>query len=395
MRNKRNGTITAVVATVVLVFFGWLLIRNIGLPEGRPLTTLSPQGEQSQLIQNLAIPVFIVAGVIFLIVMVGILWIAARFRRTADAVDGEDEPEQVHGNTPLEIGWTVVPALILAVLAVFNVQTILALPEADDPLEVTVIGQQWWWEYDYDLDGNGAPDIITASQAVIPVGRDVTFRIQSNDVIHSFWIPALNGKKDAMPGRTHELVLTAKEPGLYEGQCTEFCGLSHGVMRMQVKALPQDDYDEWIQRMTTPPAPPEDPDAQAGQALFVGQCSRCHEINGLNPDSQEPYTYAQLPTPDYGESVGTSLASRNAPNLTHLMMRQTIAGGLLPLYEGDGATEVSAVPSGEPNVNNIKRWLRNPLDVKPMDPDNNQGMPNLNLSEEQIDQLTAYLLTLK
>jgi cytochrome c oxidase subunit II len=395
MRNKRNATIIAVVSAVVLTFFLWLIVRDIGLPNGRPLTTLSPQGEQAVLIQNLSIPVFIVAGVIFLIVQVGIIWLVARFRRGKDDVDGVDEPEQVHGNTPLEIAWTVVPALILAVLAVFNVQTILALPNADDPIEITVVGQQWWWEYQYDLGGEDGPEIITATQAAIPVGRDVVFKIQANDVIHSFWIPALNGKKDAVPGRTHELVLTARNPGIYEGQCTEFCGLSHGVMRMQVKALPQEEYDLWIDRMTRAPEPPRTEDEVAGQALFVGQCSRCHEVNGLDPDSQAPYQYTDRPTRDYGEVVGSPLAARNAPNLTHFMMRQSFAGGLLSTYEGDATSAVVAVPEGTPNTNNIKRWLRNPLDVKPMDPDNNQGMPNLNLSEEQIDQLTAYLVTLK
>ena len=248
---------------------------------------------------------------------------------------------------PLEIGWTIAPALLLAVLAVFNVQTILDLDDSSsDAIEVTVIGQQWWWEYRYDTDADGTPDIITANQAVIPVGRDVNFKIQSNDVIHSFWIPALNGKKDAVPGRTHGLVITAEQPGIYEGQCTEYCGLSHGVMRMQVKALPQAEYDKWVTAMTTPPESPESELAKAGEALFVGQCARCHEVNGLNPDSKEPFTYAELPSPNYGEDVNSSLSSKNAPNLTHLMMRQTFAGSLLDLYEGKASTAVVAVPDG-------------------------------------------------
>jgi len=395
MRNKRNATITAIVGTVVLVVGLWLIIRNIGVP-GLPLNTLAPFGQQAWDIQNLNYWVFGVAGLIFVAVEVGILWMVARFRRNKDDVDGEGEPVQLHGNTPLEIGWTIAPALLLAVLAVFNVQTILALDDSSsDAIEVTVIGQQWWWEYRYDTNADGAPDIITATQAVIPVGRDVNFKIQSNDVIHSFWIPALNGKKDAVPGRTHGLVITAEQPGIYEGQCTEYCGLSHGVMRMQVKALPQAEYDKWVTAMTTPPESPESELAKAGEALFVGQCARCHEVNGLNPDSKEPFTYAELPSPNYGDDVNSSLSSKNAPNLTHLMMRQTFAGSLLDLYEGKASTEVVAVPDGVPNTNNLKRWLRNPEEVKPMDPLNNQGMPNLQLSEQQIDQLVAYLVTLK
>ena len=280
-------------------------------------------------------------------------------------------------------------------LAVFNVQTILAMDDAEDPLEVTVIGQQWWWEYRYDVDANGTVDIITANEAVIPVGRDVVFKIQSNDVIHSFWIPALAGKMDAVPGRTHERVLQSNEVGIFEGQCTEYCGLSHGVMRMQVKALAPADYDKWIEQQTTPPAQPaaDDELAIAGQELFVTQCSFCHQVNGLTPDSKAPFEYSDEPDPDYGKTVDITIASGNAPNLTHFMTRDYFAGGLLPLWEGDIKPEVQ--PSGTPDENNIKAWLRNPEDVKPMNPNNNQGMPNYNLSEEQIEQLTAFLLTLK
>lgn len=395
MRNKRNSTIATAIGLIVVLGLGYLMVRDIGLPEGRPLTTLSPRGDKSQSIQNLIIPVFAIAGLVFVLVEVGLIWLSTRFRRNPEDAEGVDEPEQVHGNTKLEIGWTIVPALVLAVLAVFNVQTILAMDDAEDPLEVTVIGQQWWWEYRYDVDANGTVDIITANEAVIPVGRDVVFKIQSNDVIHSFWIPALAGKMDAVPGRTHERVLQSNEVGIFEGQCTEYCGLSHGVMRMQVKALSPSDYDAWIQRMMTPPAQPaaDDTRALAGQELFISQCSFCHQVNGLTPDSKAPFEYAEEPDPDYGKTVDITMASGNAPNLTHFMMRDHFAGGLLPLYEGDIKPEV--VPSGTPDTNEIKRWLRDPEEVKPMDPNNNQGMPNYNLSEEQIEQLTAYLLTLK
>ncbi len=405
MDKKRNAAIWTAIGLVITLVLGYLLIRNIGVPEGRPLTTLSPRGDKSQNIQDLIVPVFAIAGVVFIVVEIGLVWLVRRFRRTDEDEDGVEEPEQVHGNTRLEIGWTVVPALLLAVLAVFNVQSILYMDDAEDPLEITVIGQQWWWEYRYDLDSNGTVDIITATEAAIPVGRDVVFKIQSNDVIHSFWIPALAGKMDAVPGRTHERVMQANEPGLYQGQCTEYCGLSHGVMRMQVKALEPADYETWVERMTTPPEQPDPSDelAVAGQTLFVTQCSFCHQVNGLDPNSKAPYTYSETPDPEYGKSVAISMASGNAPNLTHLMMRDYFAGGLLRLYEDlpedDGRLEdsskVEAVPSGTPDENNIKRWLRNPEDVKPMNPNNNQGMPNYNLSEQQIEQLTAYLLTLK
>jgi cytochrome c oxidase subunit 2 len=398
MRNKRNATIAAVISAVVFIVCGWLILRGGTSLETFPLNTLKPKGDKAEMIFDLVLWVFGIAALIFLLVEVGIVWMIYRFRRDPrdkgnEAPRGDVEPVQLHGNPSLEIAWTIVPALILAVLAVFNVQTILKVDDvADDALEVTVIGQQWWWEYRYDTNDDGVVDIITANQLVMPAGRDVDLTIQSNDVIHSFWIPALNGKKDAVPGRSHSLVLQAWEPGIFEGQCTEFCGLSHGVMRMQVKALSAEDYAEWVELMTATPAQPTTAEAEAGQELFVQQCASCHQVNGVEPGATT-VEYAELPNPAYGEAVDSPLLSKNAPNLTHLMMRDTFAGSLLDLYEKP-ATPVVENPS-KPNTNNLKRWLRNPEDIKPMDPANGQGMPNLGLSEEQIDQLVAYLITLK
>ncbi|MGI9578961.1 MAG: cytochrome c oxidase subunit II [Microthrixaceae bacterium] len=403
MRNKRNATIALVLGVIACLVGGWLLLRGATSLVTFPLNTLNPQGRKADDIFSLVILVFAIAGVIFILVEVGMLWMLARFRRNDDDVDGIDEPVQVHGRTGLEIGWTIVPAVILAVLAVFNANTILKMDDvSDNAIDVTVVGQQWWWEYRYDLDSDGVVDIITATQIVMPEDTDVELSIQSNDVIHSFWIPALNGKKDAVPGRSQPLVLQAYEPGIYQGQCTEFCGLSHGVMRMQAKVLTQSDWEEWVSIMTTAPDQPaaDDTAAVEGQKLCVQQCTACHQINGLTPSSEEPFEYAALPDPDYGATVDSPLTAQNAPNLTHLMMRDTFAGSLLELYEGgptavEDSREASAVPKGEPDTNNLKRWLRDPEAIKPMDPDNGQGMPNLGLTETQIDQLVAYLITLK
>ncbi len=391
MNNKTKAIIWAVVSTIVFVVAGWLILRGGTSTVTFPLNTLGPKGEKADEIMFLVYWVFGLAAVVFLLVEVAIIWLVVRFRRN-DSED-EEEPTQIHGKTSLEIGWTIAPAVVLAVLAVMNVNGILKLEQvADDALEVDVIGQQWWWEYRYDTDSDGEVDIITANQLVMPAGRDVKVNIRSNDVIHSFWIPSLNGKKDAVPGRTHSLVLQAHEPGVFEGQCTEYCGLSHGVMRMQVKALDAAEYEEWVDIMTSTPAEPETEQEKAGQALFVQQCSSCHQINGLEPGDDE-LVYDEVPNPDYGADVGSPLTSQNAPNLTHLMMRDTFAGSLLDLYQEPASPVV--VNEGEPNTNNLKRWLRNPEDVKPMAPDDNRGMPNLGLSEEQIDQLVAYLITLK
>ena len=126
--------------------------------------------------------------------------------------------------------------MVLVALGVLNAKTILDLKKTpDDAIDVEVYGQQWWWEYRYDVDGDDQPDIITANQMVVPAGRHIHLKIRSNDVIHSFWIPQLNGKMDSVPGRTNDWSIEADEPGLYQGTCTEFCGLSHALMRMEVK----------------------------------------------------------------------------------------------------------------------------------------------------------------
>ncbi len=393
-RNKKSATIITGIALAVTLVLGYLMVADIGKPDGRPLNTLAPAGGKAWEIQNLIVPVFIIAGLVFIVVEIGIIWLAARFRQRPEDVDGVDEPSQLHGNTKLEIGWTLAPSLLLAFLAVFSVNGIISQGKAENPIDVTVIGQQWWWEYRYDLNDDGKPDIITANEAAIPTGRDVKFHIQSRDVIHSFWIPRLAGKLDAVPGRTHVRVMDADKPGIFEGQCTEYCGLSHGVMRMQVKALEPKDYEEWVKLMTTPPEQPKTDVEKAGQELFVAQCSFCHQVNGVSPTDKAPFTYTKEMDPDYGVTNDSPLLSRNAPNLTHLMMRQHFVGGLLPLYRGKQEAVVNPREVYEPNINNIKRWLRDPHEVKPMNEQNLQGMPNYNLSEDQIEQLTAFLLTL-
>ena len=186
-----------------------------------PLDTLDPQGPESRTIQHLVGPVFLIAGVVFVLVQFGVLFVAWKFRKRKD--DDGSLPPQLHGNFKLEIGWTVLPALILVGVGIGSVLTLLDLEDRPpDAMHVTVVGQQWWWEYRYDVDGDGKDDIVTANDLVIPVGKPIALTIESRDVIHSFWIPALNGKRDAVPGRKQPLTIEADEPGVYRGQCTEF-----------------------------------------------------------------------------------------------------------------------------------------------------------------------------
>jgi cytochrome c oxidase subunit 2 len=355
--------------------------------EKAPLDTLEPQGPEARAIDRLSDPVFLIAGVVFFVVQFGVLGLAWRYRKRKD--DDGSLPPQVHGNTKLELGWTILPAILLAGVGGASVLTLLDLEDHPaDAQEVTVVGQQWWWEYRYDVDGDGTDDIVTANDLVIPAGEPVSLSITSRDVIHSFWIPALNGKRDAVPGREHPLLIEADEPGVYRGQCTEFCGLSHGYMRMRVVALDPADYEEWEASQQEGAEVPDDELAQEGMDLFGTTCSRCHLIEGEggNEEAREE-----------GDIEGAELVAGAAPNLTHFASRGVFAGGVFDLWiDADESGEIEGDERGEQlNVAALEAWLRDPPGEKPMAADESRGMPNLNLTEEQIDALVAYLETLE
>lgn len=363
-----------------------------------PQSTLEPEGPAAESIADLSNLTFLIAAVVFVLVEVGVLFVVWKFRKRKDDTDDE-VPTQLHGHTKAEIGWTALPAVILVGLAIPTVGTVLDLAEEpDDAINIRVVGQQWWWSYDYDIDGDGvyadddvnaegieapeeyATDIETANEIVIPVGVPINLDIESRDVIHSYWIPALNGKKDAVPGRSHHLTLEADEPGTYIGQCTEYCGLSHAYMRMQVHAVPMDEYEAWIEAQLAPAESPADELAAQGEAVFEARCTSCHLVEGLNDD-----TYA-----------GAAQVSGAAPNLTHFASRGTYAGSIFDLWadaDDDEAIEVSEI-GGDVERNELEAWLRNPPGEKPLAPTLNRGMPNLGLTEADIDALVAYLLTL-
>ena len=397
--HRSRSLLTGARARLLGLVLAGLLLAGCGGIDERPQTTFDARGPAADKILGLTNLTLIMAAVVFVLVQGGVLFIIWKFRARKDQ-DPDELPDQLHGNTKLEIGWTALPAVILAFLAVFTVSTILDLAEdpGEEALHIRVVGQQWWWAYDYDLDDDGVyadddvnaegiehpeeyeTDIETANELVIPVGRPVALQIQSRDVIHSFWIPALNGKKDAVPGRTHYLSLTASEPGTYVGQCTEYCGLSHAYMRQVVHALPQEEYDAWVESQTQEAAEPGSAEEQAGLELFEGRCASCHLIEGVNTETYE----------------GADQESGAAPNLTHFAGRGVYAGGKFQLW--DDADDSSVIEwdeiGGDLDRNELEAWLRNPPAEKPMAPDDFRGMPNLGLSEADIDSLVAYLTSL-
>jgi cytochrome c oxidase subunit II len=389
MRTRRRRLLPLAVLMPLVLFVS-------ACASNAPQTTLEPKGPIARSIDGLWNGVFIVAAVVFVLVEFGTVFLLAKFRRRRDD-DPDELPAQTHGNMRLEILWTIVPAVMLAVVGFFTLRTLFDVAQTDhDAMTVQVTGQQWFWEFSYDSNGDGEftdDDVLTANDLVIPAGQDVNLEIHSNDVIHSFWIPALNGKKDAVPGREHPLRLNADAPGVYVGQCTEYCGLSHGYMRQRVIALEPAEFDEWLDNQKTEARTPTDEDAAAGAELFTTQCSGCHLARGIND--------SEFADQGNGQEL---LQSGNAPDLTHFASRGMFAGAIEDLWvdtDGDGTVEFDEI-GGELDRGALEAWLRDPPAVKPMYaaalPEPGQGkirgMPDLGLQEEQIDQLVAFLQTL-
>jgi cytochrome c oxidase subunit 2 len=342
--------------------------------------SLKPQGPYAEKSYQLFVPVFWIAAAVFFLVEGALILFALRYRHRKGR---ETIPPQIHGNTRLEIAWTIIPALILAGVAVPTVTTIfdLARKPTGPVMDVNVLGHQWWWEFDY-------PDqkVISANEMHIPTGTPIYLTLCSvgsgyqqgigapsdcepgppngpppagvgNAVIHSFWVPELAGTQDVVPGRANTMVLQADHPGTYTGQCKEFCGLSHAYMKFRVVAQTPADFQAWVQQQQAGAAPPAEGSlAAVGEHEFVtGACVACHGIAGVQGPNGQP------------------LVQNGGPNLTHLASRGCFAGCMLDL-----------------NAANLKRWLADPPAVKA-----GSWMPDYGLNPQQIDALVAFLLSLK
>jgi cytochrome c oxidase subunit 2 len=342
-----------------------------------PQTTFSTEGSSSQAILSLYNVMLAVAAVVFVIVEGLLVYSVIRFRRRPE--DGI--PLQIHANKPIEIAWTILPAVIVLFLATmtFRTQAILVQP-AQNPIHVTVVGHQWWWEFQY-------PDykFVTANEVHLPANRDVEFTLESADVIHSFWLPRLAGTTDVVPGHVNTLTFRPEdttEPLVIRGQCKEFCGGTHAQMSMYAIVEPQATFDSWVKQQQqlaqtpagiTPAAPPapgatvaataeataapvaaSDPAGRGYQLFQQKGCVGCHSIQG--------YAAAQ---------------GKVGPNLTHVGSRQTIVAGWL-----------------KNTPENLQSWLRDPNQIKP---DNIMGtaIKRGTLNEDEIAALTAYLQSLK
>ena len=329
-----------------------------------------PVGENAKQIDGIMRMSGYLATAVGIFVAVAVVLVIVKFReRPGD--DPDELPEQIHGNKKAELTWTLIPVVMLVFLAVVTIPGVFDLSSKGDGPTIKVEGQQWWWQFSYDVDQDGTDDIVTANEIVIPVGEEVNLEIQSNDVIHSFWIPQLNGKKDAVPGRVHHWRISSPVPGIFYGECTEFCGLSHANMQMRAVVLTDEDYNNWVQEQLVSATTPTASAAKRGYDLFGRHCVSCHVVNGL-----------------YESAAGgnANLTSGYAPNLTHLMTRTSFAGALFELYKDDGSV----------NVADLKEWIRNAPGQKPARPENRQGMISFaeTLSDSELDDLVTYLMTL-
>ncbi|MDQ3396998.1 MAG: cytochrome c oxidase subunit II [Deinococcota bacterium] len=314
-----------------------------------PQSTFDPQGPIADLTNNLFWLVFWLGSIVYALVLGVLLYIVYRFRKRSRGAGGE-LPPQTHGNLLFEAGWTILPAILVVVIAVPTVRDIWATETRvtdENALQIIVTGYQWWWAFEYPELG-----IMTANEVHIPVGRTVNFTLRSGDVLHSFWVPKLSGKRDLIPNQDNQLWFSASEPGIYHGQCSEFCLGAHAQMRLRLIAQSEDDFNAWAASFAEATQVSEQvrpPLVEQGSQLFLQRgCVQCHAI------------------------AGTAAQAVIGPDLTNFGQRTTLAAGI-----------VANTPE------NLAAWLRDPQAVKP---DNH--MPNLQLSEDDIRALVAYLRSL-
>jgi cytochrome c oxidase subunit 2 len=329
--------------TILVLSFICITSGTLALSAPENLNIFDPVSPSATPIRDLFMLVFGVIGIIFVVTQGALVWSLIRYRARGDETT---EPPQIYGSNPIELAWTVIPILIVFILFLVTTRTIYSLDMQEPPegaLRVKVTGHQWWWEFEYlDLD------FVTAGELHVPKGVPVFLDLRSADVIHSFWVPRLSGKTDCIPNRENHLWFQADEIGTWYGQCAEFCGTQHAKMLIRVISEEESEFEAWVanQKLDAPQVPTP----LNGKEMFLSlACVNCHNVNGI------------------------MMQGGFAPNLTHLMSRNTIASG-----------------AAENTPENLKQWLRDPNSIK-----DGCRMPNMMLTETQIDSLVEFLTTLK
>ncbi|MGA7341657.1 MAG: cytochrome c oxidase subunit II [Terracidiphilus sp.] len=316
-------------------------------PQATP-SILAPASSQAHEIYGLSLFVLLITGSIFVVVGGLLVYVLIKYRYRES--EGQHEPAQVYGSVQVELAWTVIPVLIVVVLFLTTARIIFAIQDAPEPrsaLDVTVVGHQFWWEFRYPALG-----IVTANELHVPASSAGQYtptylRLLSADVDHSFWVPQLAGKTDLIPNHPNQMWIDPRVPGLYLGQCAQFCGVEHAKMLLRVYVDTPQQFAAWVKAQQQPGA--QDEAVAAGRRLFETEaCMNCHTV------------------------TGTAARGTFGPDLTHLMSRATIAAG-----------------AADNTPANLRAWIQDPDNFKP-----GALMPAMQLSDEQIDLLVAYLSTL-
>jgi cytochrome c oxidase subunit 2 len=287
------------------------------------------------------------------LVVVSLILLAALFRqRAARAAQPDGVVIRPNGSITLIVwGGIVIPAIILVCALLFTLflQSAVATPPAPPVATIRIVGHRWWWQVIYTAN---APDqqVVTANEIHVPVGQPVRLELASADVIHSFWVPKLAGKTDVIPGQQNTMWMQADKPGVYWGECAEYCGLQHTHMNLLVVAQSPSDFRHWLDQQRQPPAPPTDPVTATGERVFErSACAACHTV------------------------AGTTAMGQMGPDLTHLASRRTLAAGTLANTPG-----------------NLAGWIANAQGIKP-----GNDMPTMTLPPGDLQALVAWLETLQ
>ena len=307
-------------------------------------SALHPAGVQAARIGDLWWFLFWLCAVVYVLVL-GALVLAIRARRRSA---GGPDDRRLTTSVVAASGVTVVALLAVLFVSVMTGRAVGSLADPD-ALVVEITGSQWWWDVVYDHP-NPSLRVTSANELHIPVGRPVAITLKSTDVIHSFWVPNLHGKIDLIPGRSNTIWIQADTPGIYRGQCAEYCGLQHANMAFAVIAEPSDAFERWIMAQRQPAPDPTTPEQQRGrQIVESGPCAMCHTVRG------------------------TRAGGRTAPDLTHLATRSTIAAGAAPNTRGY-----------------LAGWIADPQHLKP-----GTRMPSTGLSGADLQAVLAYLELLR
>ena len=341
-RGDANRALTAVLSS----FSGLLLLVGPAIADEviQTPTLFKPISEPAFAIMDFGLLIIWICAGIFFIVFGLLMYTIIRYR--AKAGDESLEPAQIYGSEQLELAWTITPVLIVIVLGLITAGRIVALDKTtppEDSLGIRVIGHQWWWELEYE-----GYDFITANELHIPVDQTAFLTLQSEDVIHSFWVPQLSGKTDLIPNRTNHLWMHPQKTGLYVGQCAEYCGTQHAHMLLRVFVHTPADFERWAAEQQQAAA--QIASVDVGRETFEQTaCVNCHTVRGVTEIGQ------------FG------------PDLTHLMSRTTIGAG-----------------AAANNRENLIAWITNPDHFKP-----GARMPAMKLNPKQIEVVADYLTTLK